>query len=83
MAGEVQSVRIQYHGTKNQAFQIKNPHFSGDYLFYFGETISNNAKESWKTVESICGMNKHSLRVSCLKAGEHLLNDNEQMASEV
>jgi len=46
------------------------------------ENNQNNAKELWKTIKSISGMNKQPKRVSSLKAGEHLLEDNEQMASE-
>ena len=46
------------------------------------ENNQNNAKELWKTIKSISGMNKQSKRVCSLKAGEHLLEDNEQMASE-
>ena len=46
------------------------------------ENNQNNAKELWKTIESISGMNKQCKRVCSLKAGEHLLEDNEQMASE-
>ena len=48
------------------------------------ENNQNNAKELWKTIKSIYGMNKQSKRVSSLNAGEHLLflEGNEQMASE-
>ena len=46
------------------------------------ENNQNNAKELWKTIKSISGMNKQFKRVCSLKAGEHLLEDKEQMASE-
>ncbi|PFX34306.1 RNA-directed DNA polymerase from mobile element jockey [Stylophora pistillata] len=46
------------------------------------ENNQDNTRELWKTFKSISGMNKQPKRVSSLKAGEHLLDDKEQMASK-
>ena len=71
----------EYRKARNKAVGLLK---SAKWKYYVSklENNQNNAKELWKTVKSISGLNKQSTCVSSLKAGEHVLEDNEQMASE-
>jgi len=71
----------EYRMAKNKAVGLLKSAKRKYYVSKLGNN-QNNAKESWKTIKSISGLNKQPTRVSSLKAGEHVLEDNEQMPSE-